>query len=147
MFGKYPLAEVGALLAEPSRVAMLTVLLDGFRHSAGELAMVAGLSPQAASAHLAKLTDGGLLRATRVGRRRLFEFARPEVGQAVESLGAVARTGASSRSAAKASRRLAPVSVAPPSFAAPRSSPLRRNSLRTCPYISARGAHIVGSRR
>jgi DNA-binding transcriptional ArsR family regulator len=101
MFGKYPLAEVGALLAEPSRVAMLTVALDGRRHSAGELAMAAGLSPQAASAHLARLTDGGLLKVVRVGRRRLFALARPEVGHALESLGAMARTGTPSRSAAK----------------------------------------------
>ncbi|HEV8208763.1 MAG TPA: helix-turn-helix transcriptional regulator [Vicinamibacterales bacterium] len=102
MFGKYPLAEVGALLAEPSRVAMLTVVLDGRRHSAGELAMAAGLSPQAASAHLAKLTNGGLLKVVRLGRRRLFALARPEVGHALESLGAMARTGTPSRSAAKA---------------------------------------------
>ena len=105
MFGKYPLAVVGALLAEPSRVAMLMVLLDGHRHSAGELAMVADLSPQAASAHLAKLTDGGFLQVVRVGRRRLFALARPEVSQALESLGAMARTGAS-RSASKVEKPL-----------------------------------------
>src|SRR6185369_10655782 len=89
MFGKYPLAEVGALLADPSRVAMLTVVLDGHHHSAGELAMAAGVSPQAASAHLAKLTAGGLLKAHRIGRRRMFALARPEVGHALESLGAM----------------------------------------------------------
>jgi DNA-binding transcriptional ArsR family regulator len=106
VFGKYPLAEVGALLAEPSRVAMLTVLLDGLRHSAGELAMAAGVSPQAASAHLGKLTDGGLLQVIRVGRRRLFALARPEVGHALESLGAIARTGASSAAASRADKPL-----------------------------------------
>ena len=90
MFGKYPLAEVGALLADPSRVAMLTVVLDGHHHSAGELAMAAGVSPQAASAHLAKLTAGGLLKVHRIGRRRMFALARPEVGHALESLGAMA---------------------------------------------------------
>jgi DNA-binding transcriptional ArsR family regulator len=102
MFGKYPLAEVGALLADPSRVAMLTVVLDGHHHSAGELAMAAGVSPQAASAHLAKLTAGGLLKVHRIGRRRMFALARPEVGHALESLGAMARTGAVSRATAKA---------------------------------------------
>jgi DNA-binding transcriptional ArsR family regulator len=102
MFGKYPLAEVGALLADPSRVAMLTVVLDGQHHSAGELAMAAGVSPQAASAHLAKLTAGGLLKAHRIGRRRMFALARPEVGHALESLGAMARTGTVSRATAKA---------------------------------------------
>ena len=102
MFGKYPLAEVGALLADPSRVAMLTVLLDGRRHPAGELAMAAGSSPQAASAHLARLTGGGLVQVSRAGRRRLFELARPEVGQALEALGAVARTGAPAGSRSRA---------------------------------------------
>jgi len=104
VFGKYPLAEVGALLAEPSRVAMLTVLLDGLHHSAGDLATAAGLSPQAASAHLGKLTDGGFLRVTRVGRNRLFALARPEVGHALESLGAIARPAASSAPASTADR-------------------------------------------
>ena len=92
MFGKYNIAELGALLADPSRVAMLMLLLDGERHSAGDLARAAGLSPQAASAHLTKLTDGGLVRATRAGRQRLFELDRPEVGRILESLGAATRS-------------------------------------------------------
>jgi DNA-binding transcriptional ArsR family regulator len=88
MFGKYTIAELGALLSDPSRVEILTSLLDGSRHSAGALARASGLSPQAASAHLAKLTRGGLLRATRVGRTRLFELSRPEIGYILEALGA-----------------------------------------------------------
>jgi DNA-binding transcriptional ArsR family regulator len=92
MFGKYTVAELGALVADPSRVAMLTLLLDGERHSAGDLAKAAGLSPQAASAHLTKLTDGGLVRATRAGRQRMFELDRPEVGRMLESLGAATRS-------------------------------------------------------
>src|SRR5436190_24139903 len=79
MFGKYTIAELGALLSDPSRVEILTQLLDGERHSAGKLALAAGLSPQAASAHLTKLTRGGLLRMTREGRSRLFELSRPEI--------------------------------------------------------------------
>jgi DNA-binding transcriptional ArsR family regulator len=92
MFGKYGVAELGALVADPSRVAMLTLLLDGERHSAGDLARAAGLSPQAASAHLTKLTDGGLVRAMRAGRQRMFELDRPEVGRMLESLGAATRS-------------------------------------------------------
>ena len=92
MFGKYTVAELGALIADPSRVEMLTVLLDGGRHSAGELARAAGLSPQAASAHLTKLTNGGLVRVTQSGRARLFELDRPEVGHMLEALGAATRS-------------------------------------------------------
>ena len=88
MFGKYTIAELGGLLADPSRVEILTYLLDGSRHSAGTLAAAAGLSPQAASAHLTKLTRGGLLRMTRSGRTRLFELSRPEIGYMLEALGA-----------------------------------------------------------
>jgi DNA-binding transcriptional ArsR family regulator len=88
MFGKYTIAELGALLSDPSRVEILTHLLDGSRHSAGALAIAAGLSPQAASAHLTKLTRGGLLRVTRDGRLKLFELSRPEIGHLLEALGA-----------------------------------------------------------
>ena len=88
MFGKYTIAEIGTLLSDPSRVEILTHLLDGSRHSAGALAAAAGLSPQAASAHLTKLTRGGLLEATRQGRTRLFELSRPEIGHMLEALGA-----------------------------------------------------------
>jgi len=88
MFGKYTIAELGALLSDPSRVEILTNLLDGSRHSAGALAIAAGLSAQAASAHLAKLTRGGLLRVSREGRTRLFELSRPEIGHMLEALGA-----------------------------------------------------------
>jgi DNA-binding transcriptional ArsR family regulator len=91
MFGKYTVAELGALVSDPSRVQMLTVLLDGKRHSAGDLARASGLSPSAASAHLHKLRSGGLVRVTRVGRARLFELDRPEVGHMLEALGAATR--------------------------------------------------------
>src|SRR5512146_1575824 len=94
MFAKYIVAELGALVADPSRVEMLTRLLDGGRHSAGDLARAAGVSPQAASAHLTKLTRGGLVRVTRAGRSRLFELERPEVGHMLESLGAATQTPA-----------------------------------------------------
>ena len=91
MLAKYVVAEIGALVADPSRVEMLTRLLDGERHSAGDLARAAGVSPQAASAHLTKLTRGGLVRVTRAGRSRLFEIDRPEVGELLESLSAATR--------------------------------------------------------
>jgi len=91
MFSKYTIAELGTLVADPSRVQMLILLLDGRRHSAGELARAAGLSPQAASAHLARLIDGGLTRVTRIGRERLFELDRPEVGHMLEALGTATR--------------------------------------------------------
>jgi DNA-binding transcriptional ArsR family regulator len=100
MIAKYVVAEIGALIADPSRVEMLARLLDGEPHSAGDLARAAGVSPQAASAHLTKLTRGGLVRVTRSGRSRLFELDRPEVGHMLESVGAATRLSASRAAAA-----------------------------------------------
>jgi DNA-binding transcriptional ArsR family regulator len=89
MFSKYPVADTASLLADPARVSMLTALLDGESRPAGELARIADLSPQAASAHLAKLTEGRLLQCVREGRHHYYKMARPEVGVALEALAVV----------------------------------------------------------
>jgi DNA-binding transcriptional ArsR family regulator len=89
MFSKCPIADVALLLSDPARVAMLTSLLDGEARPAGELARIAGLSPQAASAHLAKLTDGQLLTLVREGRHHYYRMAKPEVGIALEALAVI----------------------------------------------------------
>jgi DNA-binding transcriptional ArsR family regulator len=91
MFAKYPVAEIASLFADPARVAMLMDLLDGSSRPAGELARGAAVSPQAASAHLAKLTQAGLVMLSQQGRHRYFRLASPEVGMALEALAATAR--------------------------------------------------------
>ncbi len=85
------LAAVAALIAEPSRAAMLDALLSGGRHSARELAVAAGVAPSTASEHLDRLQAGGLVVCERVGRRREVRLAGPEVGRALEALAAIAR--------------------------------------------------------
>ena len=57
-----------SLLAEPTRAAMLTAMLDDRPLAAGELARLAGVTPATASAHLARLLDGGLVTVIRQGR-------------------------------------------------------------------------------
>jgi DNA-binding transcriptional ArsR family regulator len=89
MFGKFPISEVASLLADPARVAMLTALLDGEARPAGELARIANLSAQAASAHLAKLTAAQMLVKAREGRHHYYRMAKPEVGLALEALAVV----------------------------------------------------------
>ncbi len=69
---------------------MLAALFDGRAMPAGELAKAAGVSAGTASAHLAKLTEGGLIRVRAQGRHRYYELARPEIAQALESLGSIA---------------------------------------------------------
>jgi DNA-binding transcriptional ArsR family regulator len=86
---KFPLASTAALIADPARAAMLTALLDRQSKSAGELAMVAGVSAQSASMHLAQLLAGGFLRVSAEGRHRYYRMARPEIAHAIESLGAI----------------------------------------------------------
>jgi len=69
---------------------MLAALADGRALPAGELATAAGVSAQAASAHLAKLLDGGLLAMEREGRHRYYRLAGPEVGALLEGLASFA---------------------------------------------------------
>ena len=80
------IAPIASLFAEPSRAAMLSVLLDGRALPAGELANLAGVSPTAASAHLTKLVDGGLLTVEAEGRHRYYRLANTGVAQVIEEL-------------------------------------------------------------
>jgi DNA-binding transcriptional ArsR family regulator len=80
------LAGIAALIGEPARAAMLTALMDGLALPAGELAELAGVSPQTASAHLTKLLEGGLLSVETHGRHRYHRLASPQVAVALEAL-------------------------------------------------------------
>ena len=83
------IARVAGLFAEPARARILRTLIDGTMRPAGELAYAADISAQSASAHLAKLVNGGLLALEAQGRHRYFRIASAEVAQAVESLGSL----------------------------------------------------------
>ena len=90
MRGESNIATVAALIGDPSRTAILTALADGRALPAGELATFAGLSPSAASAHLTKLLEGGLLALEREGRHRYYRLAGPGVAGALEGLALIA---------------------------------------------------------
>lgn len=83
------LDDIARLLAEPSRLRMLWALGDGRAYTATELAGVAELAPSAASNHLARLVDAGVIEVRTQGRHRYFALTREDVGRAVEALGAV----------------------------------------------------------
>ncbi|MFM0754459.1 ArsR/SmtB family transcription factor [Paraburkholderia strydomiana] len=91
------LSRIGALLADPGRAAMLWALMDGSARPAGELTMIAGLSPSAASAHLARLTEGGLLALEVRGRHRYFRIASADIAASIEALANVAQVSAPQR--------------------------------------------------
>ncbi|MFJ8431951.1 ArsR/SmtB family transcription factor [Kitasatospora sp. NPDC094019] len=82
------LARLAALLADPTRAAFCTALLDGRAWTAGELARHAGVAPSTASEHLSRLIDGGLLAEERQGRHRYVRLAGPEVATLIEDLSA-----------------------------------------------------------
>ncbi|MDL4774278.1 helix-turn-helix domain-containing protein [Actinomadura xylanilytica] len=80
------IAPVAALLADRARAAMLTALMDDRPLAAGELARIAGVSAQTASAHLARLLDGGMVTVVKQGRHRYYRLSGTEVARLIESL-------------------------------------------------------------
>jgi DNA-binding transcriptional ArsR family regulator len=79
-------AEVASLAAEPARASMLHALMDGRALTAAELARAAGVTPQTASGHLARLVEAGMLAAAKQGRHRYHRLASPAVAQVVEGI-------------------------------------------------------------
>ena len=81
--------RIAQLLADPARARMLWLLIDGTMRPAGELAYAANVSAQSASAHLAKLVEGGLLRGEAQGRHRYFRIASAEIAAMIEGIASV----------------------------------------------------------
>ena len=80
------IAEVAAVVGEPARAAMLTVLMDGRALTASELAGVAGITPQTASTRLARLIAAELVTVEKQGRHRYHRLASPSVARMLEGL-------------------------------------------------------------
>ncbi|KAA9151200.1 helix-turn-helix transcriptional regulator [Amycolatopsis acidicola] len=80
------LAEVAAVLAEPSRATMCLALLDGRAWTVGELARSAGVSPSTASEHVTRLRDAGFVAGVRQGRHSYIRIADPRVAVLIEHL-------------------------------------------------------------
>jgi len=88
------IAMVAALVGDPARANMLTALMSGRALTASELAQEAGITPQTASSHLAKLEAGGLIEPEKQGRHRYYRLSDPDVADVLERLaGLAARTG------------------------------------------------------
>jgi DNA-binding transcriptional ArsR family regulator len=77
---------VASLVGDPARANMLTALMSGRALTASELAQEAGITPQTASSHLAKLEAGGLIEPEKQGRHRYYRLTGPEVGHVLEGL-------------------------------------------------------------
>ncbi len=102
------IAQVGALVGDPTRVAMLQALMDGRALTASELAHMAGITPQTASGHLSQLTAASLVSVARQGRHRYHRLATPQVARLLESMMLVAANAAGPRPRIGAARRAPP---------------------------------------
>lgn len=87
------IAQIAALVGDPARANMLSAVMDGRALTASELAHHAGVTPQTASSHLARLAEAGLLALEKQGRHRYYRLASPLVGRMLEGIMAVAQTG------------------------------------------------------
>ena len=83
------IAATAAMLAHPSRAAMVLALMDARARSAKKLALDAGVTAQTASAHLRKLVSARMLVWQGRGRFKYFSLAGSEVAQAVEALSGI----------------------------------------------------------
>jgi DNA-binding transcriptional ArsR family regulator len=88
--GERDLAPLGALIGHPARAAMLAALAGGRALPATDLARHARIKPAAATAHLHRLIDGGLVRVRVQGRHRYHEIAGPEVAAVLEAMARIA---------------------------------------------------------
>ncbi len=88
------MAMIASLVGDPARSNMLTALMSGRALTATELAQEAGITPQTASSHLAKLEAGHLIVPEKQGRHRYFRLSGSDVATVLEGLmGLAARAG------------------------------------------------------
>jgi DNA-binding transcriptional ArsR family regulator len=80
------IAYIAALIGDPARANMLSALMSGKALTATKLASEAGITLPTASSHLAKLSDGGLLRQRKQGRHKYFSLAGADVAGVLEGL-------------------------------------------------------------
>jgi len=79
-------SRVAEALSDPAREAIVSALYGGKAMPAGELASIAGISPQSASAHLQKLVDARVLSVLAQGRFRYYRIVDDEVAALIEGL-------------------------------------------------------------
>ncbi len=79
-------AQTASLFGDPGRASILMSLLGDVALPAGQLAIIANVSPQTASSHLSQLVEGRLLAVEQQGRHRYYRLANAEVAHAIEAL-------------------------------------------------------------
>ena len=80
------IAELGALLGDPTRAGLLSLMMDGRASTVGELARASHVALSTASEHLTRLSEAGLVVAERQGRYRYYRLAGPQVAGLLETM-------------------------------------------------------------
>ncbi|MED4728272.1 winged helix-turn-helix domain-containing protein [Aneurinibacillus migulanus] len=80
------ISSIAELIGAPVRTAILIALSNGNALPAGELAYIAKVKPQTASAHLSKLVNGGLLTVETQGRHRYYRIPTNDVVRVIEAI-------------------------------------------------------------
>jgi len=83
-------ARIADAICEPARARMLGALMDNRARTATELALVAGVAPATASAHLSRLGAAGLVTAERQGKHRFYRISGADAAHVLERLTAMA---------------------------------------------------------
>lgn len=78
--------KTATLIGDPTRAAIMWILLDGRAFTATELSIAVNTSPQNISMHLAKLLDANLLSVEKQGRHKYYRFSSKEVAYVVEAM-------------------------------------------------------------
>jgi DNA-binding transcriptional ArsR family regulator len=81
---------IAAAIGEPRRARMLFSLMDGHARTSTELAVVAGVSPSTASAHLNRLMAAHLVKVLVQGKHRYYRLEGPDAASALEGLSVLA---------------------------------------------------------
>ena len=82
----HKLAAIARTVGDPTRATMLWSLMGGESRPAGELALIAGVSNQTASNHLAQLRSADILRLQVRGRSHFYQLRDTSVANALEAL-------------------------------------------------------------
>ncbi|HMK34273.1 MAG TPA: metalloregulator ArsR/SmtB family transcription factor [Desulfomonilaceae bacterium] len=83
-------APIFAALGDETRLHLIAVLCSGGAASIRQLTAGTEITRQAVTKHLQVLADAGLVRDTKVGRERLWEFESTQLEQARHSLDVIA---------------------------------------------------------
>ncbi len=83
-------SRIAAAIGDPARARILYNLSDGHARTSTELAVVAGVSPSTASAHLNRLMTERLIKVLRQGKHRYYSLEGPNVARVLEGLSVLA---------------------------------------------------------